>query len=125
MKEAGILIGGNHRPIYWHVPDARTSVSIPDDRALWNAIWENRHELTGFAHTHPGSGPPTPSLEDITTFAAIEAALGRRLGWWIATQDKLIICEWVGPGEHKYENQSVEESEFLRWLPELRIRSEM
>ena len=93
MLENGVLLDGNYMPIYWHSPNGRTAGSIPDSRTLWEAFWDNRHNLYAFAHTHPGSGPSLgPSYTDITTFAAIEAALGVRLVWLILNEDNTVAC---------------------------------
>jgi hypothetical protein len=90
MIEAGVLVDKDNQPIHWHLPPNRSSTTLPDSVDLWNVIWTNRDRLLGFAHTHPGSGVPGPSITDISTFIAIEKALGRSLKWWIATSDKLI-----------------------------------
>lgn len=92
MMEAGVLLGVDNKPIYWHCPNLRNVGSLPDSRELWDVIWENRNQITGFAHTHPGSGVPGPSHTDITTFAAIEAALGKRLNWFILSSDSQVLC---------------------------------
>jgi hypothetical protein len=58
------------------------------------AFWENRERVSGFAHTHPGSGLPEPSHTDLTTFAAVEAGLGKRLNWFILTEDSFRLYRW-------------------------------
>lgn len=95
--ESCVVLDANSKPLYWHTPPGRSSGHIPDTRQLWDVIWENRHNLSGIAHSHPGGGIPGPSHEDLTTFAAIEAALGRRLNWWITNQDWTILLVWVEP----------------------------
>ena len=102
MIEAGVVIRMDGRPLHWHLPQGRTGGSLPDSRTLWDILWDNRDTLLGFAHSHPGSGVPGPSQTDVTTFAAVEAALGHRLDWWITSSDKLIILRWTGPGRHDY-----------------------
>jgi hypothetical protein len=89
--EAGVVIDRAGLPLYWHMPEGRTWGSLPDSALLWDVLWTRRHEVAGFAHSHPGQGAPAASHEDVTTFAAIEAALGRRLDWWITSEDEL----WV------------------------------
>lgn len=96
MMEAGVLIASDGTPVHWHLPDGRSSGYLPDSRSLWDAIWENRERVLGFAHSHPGFGPPAPSHEDITTFSAVERALGRRLRWWIVSGDCLAVAVWNG-----------------------------
>jgi hypothetical protein len=92
MMEAGVLLGPNNSVIHWHTPNSRSGGALPDSRDLWDIIWENRAIVTGFAHTHPGSGAPGPSYTDTTTFAAIEAALGKHLNWFILSSDSQVIC---------------------------------
>ena len=116
MMEAGVLIGPGG-PVFWHLPEGRSGGSLPDSRRLWDAIWESRATVVGFAHSHPGSGLPGPSWEDVTTFAAVEAALGRRLTWWITSSDRVIVCKWRGPGKHEYVGGEVPEP---TWAAELR-----
>jgi len=100
--EAGVVIDEMGLPIYWHIPDDRSIAYLPDSRRLWDVIWGNREIVAGFAHSHPGSGEPGPSYEDLTTFAAIEAALGKRLTWWITSSDTLVTVTWIGPEKLDY-----------------------
>ena len=120
MKEVGVIIGFDGQPTLWHQPEGRSGGSIPDTRELWDALWAQRHHLTGFAHSHPGGGYASPSGTDLTTFAAIEAALGRRLVWWIANEQETIVLLWQGPGPHQYKSAAVPEPS---WVAELRRRS--
>lgn len=101
--EAGVLVAKDGSPIFWHLPVDRSAGYLPDSQDLWEVIWANRDNVLGFAHSHPGSGLPGPSMEDLTTFAAVEAALGRRLIWWITSADQLVEIDWVGPGKLDYE----------------------
>ena len=91
MMEVGFLLGQNNSVLHWHIPE-HSSAAIPDNRDFWNIIWENRNIVTGFAHTHPGSGIPGPSHTDKTTFAAIESALGKHLNWFILSSDSQVLC---------------------------------
>ena len=100
--EAGVLVDLDCEPIHWHSPHDRNTGALPDSRQLWDIIWENRARGMGFAHSHPGSGFPSPSMEDLTTFAAIEAALGKRLVWWIVSEDMWAEFCWVGPARFVY-----------------------
>jgi hypothetical protein len=83
-------------------------------------MWEHRKNLGGFAHSHPGSGVPTPSYEDVTTFSAIERGLGQRLFWYITSSDSLALYTYqqVGPDLHEYKGGHT----LLEpvWLPQLR-----
>lgn len=106
--ETGVLVNGEG-VIAWHMPSDRSAGHLGDDRSLWDLIWEYREDSTlGFAHTHPGSGIPGPSWTDITTFAAVEAGLGRRINWWITSSDHVIHLCWIGPEKHLYTSTVVE-----------------
>jgi hypothetical protein len=97
MIEAGVLIGQNNSVLHWHTPNERSVGFIPDSRDLWQIIWDNKDSVTGFAHTHPGSGPPGPSSTDISTFIAVEKALGKHLNWFILSKDSQILCLFDNP----------------------------
>lgn len=120
--EAGVLVGTDGNAVYWHLPRGRTFGSIPDSRDLWDVIWEGRDRVLGFAHSHPGRGRPSPSHEDVTTFEAVESALGRRLTWWITSADRLSVVRWAGPGPLDYAVGD-EPPHGHTWLPALRIVS--
>lgn len=123
--EAGVVVVGT-QPVYWHLPAGRTTASLPDSRKLWEVFWDLKWEaalgLLGFAHTHPGSGVPSPSWTDLTTFAAVESGLGRRLHWWIASSTHLIVLNWQGPDVHDYHTSIVAEEPV--WLHPLRGHAE-
>lgn len=91
MREIGVVLGVDNKPIYWHVPES-TPGAIPDSRALWLFLIEHKNEVTGFAHTHSGKGYPAPSYTDSTTFKAIELGLGKSLNWYILSEDKQTLC---------------------------------
>ena len=120
--EAGVVIDMNGEPLFWHTPEDRTGGSLPDSVTLWDIFWNNRDNVLGFAHSHPGSGVPGPSYEDVTTFAAVEAALGRRLDWWITSANKIVIVRWKGPDKLSYERELLDSNP--TWLPKLRELSE-
>lgn len=120
--EAGVLIDKGGAPIHWHLPAGRTAGSIPDTRELWDVIWENRATLSGFAHSHPGHGIPAPSWEDVTTFSAIELAIGRRLIWWITSEDSLIAARWNGPHKYSYKSYVLTDLDPF-WVQQLRVYS--
>lgn len=115
MIEVGVLFNRAGEPIFWHLPPYRTWSALPDSRKLWDVIWENRHDLGGFAHSHPGCGVPGPSLTDLTTFVAIEAALGRKLIWWIISEDHAVLCQKL-EGEYVFHASDRKP----QWLDELR-----
>lgn len=121
MMEVGAVIAKDGSVIHWHLPPNRTNVALPDSRDLWQILWDNRHNLAGFAHSHPGSGLTGPSMTDLTTFAAIESALGVRLQWWITSKDTLIELEWAGPERLDYSAWVVQPGiEERIWVDELR-----
>jgi hypothetical protein len=120
--EAGVVIDLNGEPIHWHLPPGRSGGSLPDSRNLWDVLWDNREHIAGFAHSHPGSGVPGPSHTDVTTFAAIEAALGRRLKWWITSSEHVIVLHWEGPSKHTYKQTQLNKDP--SWVVELRRLSE-
>ena len=97
MMEAGLVIGLNNEILYEHVPADRSVSFLPDSRSLWDVLWEHRDNLLGFAHSHPGSGDPSPSGTDLSTFDAVERGLSQRLKWWITSSDTLILCQWEEP----------------------------
>jgi proteasome lid subunit RPN8/RPN11 len=119
MMEAGLVIGSDGEPIRVHLPSGRSSTYLPDSRELWEFLWEHKESVAGIAHSHPGSGIPGPSHEDITTFAAIEAGLGRRLSWWIASSDMSVLVRWKGPERLDYVTYEYVDAE-PSWMKELR-----
>ncbi len=136
MIECGVVIDKEGCPFHWHLPPGRTAGSIPDTRNLWDVFWEHRENLMGFAHSHPGSGIPGPSQTDLSTFVAIEAALGQRLDWWITSSTSLIVCNWVADerppwGKYSYTSRTGAKSIYQatglfnepQWVDELRAHS--
>jgi hypothetical protein len=116
--EAGVLIDRDGEPLYWHLPPGRSAGALPDSRELWDLIWTNREHISGIAHSHPGGGIPGPSHEDVTTFSAIELALGRRLSWWITSSERTVLVRWSGPGPYDYVPELLDRDP--RWVAELR-----
>jgi hypothetical protein len=123
MREAGAVIGVDGSVLYWHTPVDRTVGSLPDSRDLWGVLWQHREELAGVAHSHPGAGIPHQSWEDSTTFAAIESALGKRLAWYIASADHVVLLRWAGTSKYSYDVTVLETeppwTEALRRLSDL------
>ena len=122
MHEAALVLSLDGTILYRHAPPGATAVYLPDSRDLWEVLWEHRHHLGGVAHTHPWSGVPAPSQEDLTTFSACEAALGARLDWWIATDDQALCFRHAGPDRLDYHPVDREDPS---WLDELRALSSM
>jgi proteasome lid subunit RPN8/RPN11 len=122
MTEVGAIFDGNLRVLYWHEPQDRTGGSLPDSRTLWDELLARREYLMGFAHSHPGGGVPGPSWTDLTTMAAVEAGLGRRLFWVIVNFEGAVFLVWQGPGKHDYFCSPVKDPP---WADEMRRRSEV
>ena len=124
MIEAGVVVDKRGQAMFWHLPPGRTAGSLPDSRPLWDVIWDafNADTLLGFAHSHPGSGVPGPSYSDVTTFAAVEAALGKRFDWWITSSDHVVLLRWSGPDKISYRATIVTEAP--SWAAELRRLSQ-
>lgn len=120
--ENAVVIGKDGTVIHWHTPEGRTAGHIPDTTELWDVIWKNRDRIRGIAHSHPGRGVPGPSHEDITTFSAIEAALGDRLEWWITSENRAVVLTHCGPGSYDYDSAPVREGTFW-WMARLREMS--
>ena len=122
MIETGVVFDLNLSPIYWHLPAGRTGGSIPDTRILWDVFWENRETLGGFAHSHPGGGRPGPSSIDVSTFAAVEAALGKYLDWYITSSESLVVCRRTAVSGAKYVTEVVTDEP--AWAVDLRKLSD-
>lgn len=124
MIEAGVVVDRSGQPIYWHLPPGRSAVRLPDSLPLWDVLWDafKADTLLGFAHSHPGAGVPGPSYSDVTTFAAVEAALGKRIDWWITSSDHVVVLRWCGPDKISYRSTIVTEAP--SWAAELRRLSQ-
>jgi proteasome lid subunit RPN8/RPN11 len=120
--EAGVLIGLNGRPLFWHTPAGRTAGSLPDSRELWDVIWEKKDEILGFAHSHPGGGVPVPSFEDLTTFRAVELALGQKIRWWIVSRTNTAEIV-IGPERGAYASTVCPDDDEPGWVWKLREHS--
>ena len=116
MLEAAVVIDHQGQPIYWHTPSDREFGGLPDSQKLWDFLWE-RLDARGIAHSHPGSGMPGPSWEDLTTFAAVELVLGR-LDWWITSSNHVALFRWAGPGKFTYKGKLMVDEP--SWTKELR-----
>lgn len=82
MREVCFLVS-HAGEVLWS--DASESpLALPDSRARWEAIWGHREVLAEIAHSHP-AGPDAFSGEDVTTMAALDVALGRRLRFSLVT----------------------------------------
>lgn len=130
MIETGAVINTAGEVIHWHEPGGRSGGALPDSRQLWDVLWQAYQHgwLLGFAHTHPGHGVPRPSQEDISSFVAIENALGP-LRWWIASADRMVrvsrsLIDSV-PGRVIYASTEIAIPDEPVWVAELRRRSGM
>ncbi len=120
MMESAVIISLSGEPLYWHLPEGRTAGSIPDSRKLWDFVWENRNNILGIAHTHPGSGTPFPSWEDVTTFEGFELGLGTKLMWWIFTKDQGALFIKSGKKYNYAKTSLSKEIDEISWVQELR-----
>lgn len=121
--EAGVLVRRDGSPIYWHLPASRSSIYLPDSRDLWDIIWENRDDVLGFAHSHPGKGLPHPSMEDLTTFRGVDSSLGRSLLWWITSEDRVVQFQkfdWRDRDLSDYFADHAQSEHTMQWLEQLR-----
>ena len=96
MIETAMVFDRDGRVLRWHRPSDATGVSLPDSRSLWEVLWDARADVAGVAHTHPWGGVAHPSHEDLTTFWAIDRALGRALIWPVLS---------TGPGRPRSRRQ--------------------
>ncbi len=122
--ETAAVVARDGSVIRWHAPGDRTSVALPDSQDLWDVVWENRSRVEGIAHTHPGSGYPSPSREDLTTFEAVESGLGVRLKWWILSSDCSVLLEWSPrSGKYAFTHSTRFGDEEPGWMRQLRALS--
>jgi len=118
MMEAGVVLDLTGEPLFWHTPRDRSVGALPDSVDLWSIFWENRYNISGFAHSHPGYGMTGPSMTDLTTFAAVESGLGKRLDWWITSGNSMVLVRWSGPERLDY--TTVEVTQQPQWVEDLR-----
>jgi len=116
--ETAVVFDYDMNPIFWHLPIGRTAGSIPDTRTLWEVLMENRDDVFGIAHSHPGTGYPCPSWTDITTFSACELGLGKKLLWPIISENRLSMFMWNGPDKYSYQEVFVDQE--LHWIEKLK-----
>jgi hypothetical protein len=102
MREGALTLDNFGEVLQWHLPEDRSTGAIPDNFDFWQFLQKNRDNISGVAHSHPGSGIPHPSHTDVTTFSAIELGLGVRWLWWICSSDELSAIYWVGPEKYDY-----------------------
>jgi len=94
IKEMAMVFNGVGLAIFWLGPNGSSEGAIADSNVLWHRIWTARDELGGIAHSHPWNGPANASHTDVTTFAAIERGLGKRLIWPIVTMTHVNFFAW-------------------------------
>lgn len=87
LREVCFVIGEDDAVVWSDASESPTA--LPDSRARWEAIWSRRGAIVEIAHTHPLGGAKF-SLEDETTMAAIDAALGRALRYVVVTPDIML-----------------------------------
>jgi len=132
--EAGIVLGWHGEVLYRHQPLRASAGGLPDSRELWDVLWSNRRAVAGFAHSHPGTGVPVASGIDVTTFRAVELALGFHMDWWIVSEDCVVLYQLCyNPNGTEYRKVPVEWTygsvrtdipvENSAWVKELRLMS--
>jgi len=99
--EVALVFDKAGHTIDWHCPQGCTSGSIPDSHDHFMVMLANLDRLGGTVHVHPWHGVADPSYTDITTWSAMDRALGRRL-WAVATFTEVNFFRWIGPGKHDY-----------------------
>ena len=87
MREVCFLIGRGGAIL--HADASNSPAALPDSRSRWEAIWEHRGELEIIAHSHP-AGPQAFSAEDVSTMAAIDDALGKKLEYIVVAPRAVI-----------------------------------
>lgn len=124
MIETGVVLDKNGEVLFWHEPAGRTAGSIPDDPDLWTRIWNARDVIGGHAHTHPWEGQALPSQEDLSTYHAIERALGRSLKWYVVTMNDVarVIIE-THPTYKGFIGWTAFMVDTPAWVPQLRAKS--
>lgn len=100
--ESAVVLNDIEEVLLWHLPENRGAGHIADSRSLWDIIWTNRGVLGSIVHSHPGGGTPMPSATDVSTFSAVELALGKRIKWGIMSKDQLAWFTWEGPKKFDY-----------------------
>lgn len=87
LREVCFLIGESDAVLWSDASQSPTA--LPDSRARWDAIWSRRARIVEIVHTHPLGGAKF-SLEDETTMAALDTALGRRLQYAVVTPTNML-----------------------------------
>jgi hypothetical protein len=94
MTPTGALIDTSNRVLYWLKP---LTLAWTENKPFWDTFWKNRDRVIGFAYTQTGHTIcPFPSYDQITMFAAAEAAIEKRLQWWIVDESACSLARWDG-----------------------------
>ena len=101
--------------VLWHDSSGDPS-ALPDSRERWSAIWARRDVLAEVAHSHP-RGPLAFSATDLSTMDAVDAALGRRLGYAVVTPENLL--------RRRPDGSTLIEDDEPAWVTDLRRASGM
>jgi len=109
--------------IRWHEPPGCSTGSIPDSRSLWDVLWDHREIVGGVCHIHPWYGEAWPSSTDLTTFAAVEAGLGKRLLWPIVTFTEVKYYVFDSPNTRYIDVIALEPKHWLDNVEQLRRKS--
>jgi len=116
MIELAMVFAKDGSALFWLGPNGCTSGSVPDSHVLWDRIWRNREVIGGVAHTHPGDGPTGASHTDLTTFAAIESGLGKRLIWPIVSSTHVSFFQYWELSKSYVDSKNVDFRDMNHWF---------
>lgn len=88
VREVFLLIGRGGAVLWSDA--SQNALALPDSRARWEALWRHRDEIELVVHSHP-VGPHAFSAEDESTMAAVEEALGKKLGWAVLSPTGVLV----------------------------------
>lgn len=120
LEVAALIHADEESVLCWHLPEGRTSASVPDTRDLLQLLVQHKAQMAGTAHSHPGTGIPGPSWDDITTYAVVEKYLRGRYKHWVVSMDRMVVVTWCGPGRYDYRVTFVDHDKEPSWAEELR-----
>jgi hypothetical protein len=112
LAEVCFLLGADGT-VLWRDSSGDPS-ALPDSRGRWTAIWAHRDVLAEVAHSHP-RGPLAFSGTDLSTMDAIDAALGRPLGYAVVTPENLL--------RRRPDGSTLVDDDEPTWVPDLRVAS--
>lgn len=119
MLEASCAVDLSENEAICYYEPRYSSVYIPDSQEYWDIVWENKDNIAGIAHSHPGNGIPNPSFNlDIKSFSSLDIGFGRKLKYWIISSTDVVVVQWVGPELYDFKIEL--ETRNLLWIQKLR-----